>query len=177
MRVSLDEVCAILDEFEKEITEIQTIWRKQSESHSCLEQASSENFQEEYHRMWLHGATKVWERNELERWLYGDLPATKTALSPAIDIYKAWRKWLKISGIPKATILISLKELPLGFKSLSLRIFSDFANKIRPIYSGIFIAKSICSTDERCYLFDIPMSFHIEEHLHSLACRNLHFWY
>ncbi len=101
MSVSLDEVCAILDEFEKEITEIQTIWRKQSESHPCLEQASSENCQEEYHRMWLHGATKVWERNELERWLYGDLPATKTALSPAIDIYKAWRKWLKISGLPK----------------------------------------------------------------------------
>jgi hypothetical protein len=101
MIVSLDEVCAILDELEKEIAEIQTIWRKQAESHPHLEQASSENCQEEYHRMWLHGATNVWERNELERWLYGDLPATKTALSPAIGIYKAWRKWLKISGLPK----------------------------------------------------------------------------
>ena len=51
--------------------------------------------------MWLHFATSVWECNELERWLYSALPATKIAQSPALGIYKAWRKWLKTAGIPK----------------------------------------------------------------------------
>jgi hypothetical protein len=101
MRTPLDEACDILDEFEKDVAKVQADRKGIAEWSPAFEQVYPEHWQEKHCRMWLHGATKVYERNELERWLYGNLPATETAQSSALDVYKAWRKWLKIAGIPK----------------------------------------------------------------------------
>lgn len=103
MNDPLSEIQHLLDKFEDELSMVRSIWKQLEIDNPGFEQVSEENWQEKQARMWLHGATNVWECNELERWLYGDLPATKIAQSPALGIYKAWRKWLKIAGIPKFT--------------------------------------------------------------------------
>ncbi len=96
-----DEACDVLNEFDQEITRVKAMWEQLAKDNPHFEQVSPKNWQEKHHRMWLHGATDVWECNELERRLYGNLPDTKIAQSSALGIYKAWRKWLKTSGIPK----------------------------------------------------------------------------
>lgn len=101
MNNPLDEACDVLNEFDQEIAKVKAFWEQLAEDNPHFEQVSTKNWQEKHHRMWLHGAIDVSECNELERWLYGDLPATKIAQSPALGIYKAWRKWLKTAGIPK----------------------------------------------------------------------------
>ena len=101
---SLLEIHHLLDKFESELSTIRANWKQIEIDNPGFDPVSEENWQEKRHRMWLHAATDVRERNELERWLYGDLPATRIAQSPALGIYKAWRKWLKIAGIPKFKI-------------------------------------------------------------------------
>ncbi len=65
MSKSLDEACAILDDFEKEVAGIKVDWERTATDNPHFEQVSSEHWQEKYCRMWLHGATDVWECNEL----------------------------------------------------------------------------------------------------------------
>jgi hypothetical protein len=84
MNSRLDEACAILDDFEKEIACIKANW----------EQVFSENWQEQYCRMWLHGVTDVWERNELTQWLIDYPSSTAIAHSPAKKIYAQCYGWL-----------------------------------------------------------------------------------
>ena len=48
MNNALDEACAILNDFEKEVAQV-------------------EKDSTDLYRMWLHGATDIWERNKLER--------------------------------------------------------------------------------------------------------------
>jgi hypothetical protein len=92
------EIHTLLIEFQNELVKIRAIWQQIETDNPNFNQVSEENWQEKQARMWLHCATDVWECNELERWLYDDLPATKIAQSPALSIYKAWRKWLKTAG-------------------------------------------------------------------------------
>lgn len=94
----LDEACAILDDFEKEIADVKRFWDPLANDNPHFEQVSLESWQIKYHRMWIHGATDVWKCNELERWLI-DYPSSATiANSPAKKIYDAWRKWLSVMG-------------------------------------------------------------------------------
>lgn len=83
MNDPLCEIQHLLDKFEDELSTIRSIWKQLEIDNPGFEQVSEENWQEKQARMWLHGATDVWECNELERWLYGDLPATKIAQSHA----------------------------------------------------------------------------------------------
>jgi hypothetical protein len=86
----LDEACAILDDFEKEITGIKADWEQIAADNPHLEEVSPENWQETYYRMWLHGAADIWECRELGRWLT-DYPANTTiANSSAKKIHDAW---------------------------------------------------------------------------------------
>jgi hypothetical protein len=89
----LNEIRNILDAFEEKIARTQTIWEELRELNPDFEQVSSENWQEKYYRMWLHGTTEVYECNELERWLYGDPSNTEIASSLAQDAHDAWRDW------------------------------------------------------------------------------------
>ena len=99
------EIHKLLKDFENELSKIREVWKQLEIDNPDFEQVSEENWQEKQARMWLHFATNAWECNELERWLYSDLPATKIAQSPALGIYKAWRKWLKTAGIPKFVLI------------------------------------------------------------------------
>ncbi len=99
----IKEIYCLLDEFEAEITQERSFWNEVKENNPEFEPVSEESCQEKITRMWLHGETETYKCYELERWLYGDPPATKIAQSPALSVYKDWRKWLKIAGIPKFT--------------------------------------------------------------------------
>ena len=110
MNSSFNELCNMLEDFESECTKTRNIWKQIEIDNPSFEQVSEENWQEKQSRMWLHGATDVWECNELERWLYGDLPTTKVAQSSAPDKYKAWRKWLKISGVSNFTTCLEYQK-------------------------------------------------------------------
>ena len=48
MNSGLDEACALLDEFEKEIAEVQIIWKGLAKLNPDFEQISPENWQEKY---------------------------------------------------------------------------------------------------------------------------------
>ena len=98
MSSPLDEAYAVLDDFEKELAGIKAGWEQIAVDNPHLEQVSPEHWQETYYRMWLHGATNIWERNELGRWLYGNPPITETANSLAQDVHDAWRDWLETAG-------------------------------------------------------------------------------
>jgi hypothetical protein len=100
MRSPLDDACDILDEFEKDVAKVQASWKEIAELNPDFEHVSPENWQEKYYRMWLHGATEVYECNELERWLYGAPSNTEIASSLAQDAHDAWRAWLSIAGPP-----------------------------------------------------------------------------
>lgn len=97
MSSHLDEACAILDDFEKDIAGVQAIWEQLAEDNQHLEQVAPETWQGKKHRMWLHGASKAYECSELERWLSDYPPSTAIAHSPAEEVYTAWRKWLPIA--------------------------------------------------------------------------------
>jgi hypothetical protein len=94
----LDEACTILDDFEKEITALKNARDRMATDNPNFEQLTPEYWMEEYYRMLLHGATDIWERRELERWLTDYPVIMETASSSAKKIYNAWRKWLSISG-------------------------------------------------------------------------------
>lgn len=94
----LDKIQDLLDDFEMELSNVRAIWKKIEIDNLDFEQVSEDNYQEKHARMWLHGATRVDERNELERWLHGYPPATKTANASAQDVYEAWQGWLKKQG-------------------------------------------------------------------------------
>lgn len=102
MNNPFDEACAILDDFEEKIAAIKAEWKRLEEDNPHFEQVSSANWPQKYYRLWLHGATEVYECNELERWLSDYPPITKTAQSPALTVYRAWRKWLETAGSSKA---------------------------------------------------------------------------
>lgn len=93
MNSGLDEASAILDDFENEIIGVKTFC-----GYPATDTPHSQEWQEKYYRMWLHGATNVWERNELERWLTDYPSSTTVANSCAETMYTAWRKWLFVSG-------------------------------------------------------------------------------
>ena len=57
----LDEVCAILDDFESKIAKVKAIWRQLEEDNPHFEHVSSARWPEKHHRLWLHGATEVYE--------------------------------------------------------------------------------------------------------------------
>lgn len=99
----IKEIYCLLDEFEAEIAQERSFWKEVRENNPGFEPVSEESCQEKITHMWFHGETETFKCYELERWLYGDPPATKIAQSPALSLYKAWRKWLKIAGIPKFT--------------------------------------------------------------------------
>lgn len=94
----MDEACAVLDDFDNEVAVIKASWEQSAQDNPNFEQVSSESWQEKYYRMWLHGATDVWECNELERWLTDYPSSTAVANAPAEEIHAAWRKWLPVAG-------------------------------------------------------------------------------
>jgi hypothetical protein len=67
----LDKACAILDDFEKEVAAIKAGWDQMAADNPNFEQLSPQYWQEKFYRMWIHGATDVWECNELERLVDG----------------------------------------------------------------------------------------------------------
>ena len=115
MNSGLDEACAILEDFEKEIAGIKANWEQIAADNPNFEQVSSENWQEKHWRMWLHGATDVWERNELERWLTDYPPSTTIANSPAKEICDAWRSWLNIAGPVKVEKVLDYDKKSRGY--------------------------------------------------------------
>lgn len=103
MSEELDEACVLLDEFEKRVAGVKAIWDQLATDNPHFDVVSPEHWQEKYYRMWLHGAVDVWECNELERWLIDYPPSTALAISPAKEVYTAWRKWLLVVGPVKET--------------------------------------------------------------------------
>ncbi len=95
---SLKEIHEILNELESDLAHVRAIWRGIEKLNPDFEQVSEENWQEKHARMWLHGATKVHECNELERWLFDSPPLTATTESPAQPHYDYWRGWLDNGG-------------------------------------------------------------------------------
>ena len=88
----------LLDDFETDLLKIRAIWRQIEIDNPSFDQVSEKNWQEKCARMWLHGATKVAECNELERWLFDHPPLTATAQIQARKVYRSWRKWLETKG-------------------------------------------------------------------------------
>ena len=96
MNSRLDEACALLDEFKKEIAGVKAIWEQLAADNPHFDVVSPEHWQEKFYRMWLHGATDARECTELERWLTDYPPATAIANSSAEGVCAAWRKWLPV---------------------------------------------------------------------------------
>lgn len=71
MNSGLDEAYAILDDFEKEVAKV-------------------EKDSTDLHRMWLHRASELYERFELEKWMYGEFSNTEASNSLAQDAYNAF---------------------------------------------------------------------------------------
>jgi len=111
----LDEACEVLDDFENEVAGIRTFYRQTAADNLNFEPVLPDGWQEKYYRMWLHGATDVWERNELERWLTDYPPATAIANSPAKKIYDAWRKWLPVAGRVKVIKVLVCDKKSRGY--------------------------------------------------------------
>lgn len=109
MHKHLDDIHGLLDDFEMELSKIKAIYRQQEIDHPHFEQLPEDNWQETYARMWLHGAIRIDERNELERWLHGYPPATKTANSSAQEVCEAWRNWLEKQG-PEGAYYVDFQE-------------------------------------------------------------------
>ena len=91
----LAEIYDILDDFENDLSTKRAIWKKLEIDNPYFELLSEENWEEKHARMWLHGATKVAECSELERWLFDNPPLTAVAQIPASKIRIAWKKWLQ----------------------------------------------------------------------------------
>lgn len=113
MQRYLDEIHYLLDDFETELLKLRTIWRQIEIDNPNFEQVSEENWQEKHARMWLHGAAKIYECNELERWLHGYPPATATANSLAQDMYENWRDWLEKQG-PLGAYYVDFQEFQIS---------------------------------------------------------------
>jgi len=92
------EIHNLLDDFENELSKIRAFWRQIEIDNPGFDPVSEESCQEKHARMWLHGATDVWECNELERWLTDYPPSTDIANSPAKEICDSWRAWLNVAG-------------------------------------------------------------------------------
>ncbi|HCJ84185.1 MAG: hypothetical protein A2Y28_04920 [Chlamydiae bacterium GWC2_50_10] len=116
MSSPLDEACAMLDDFEKEVVGIKAGWEQIAVDNPHFEQVSPENWQETYYRMWLHGATNIWERNELGRWLTDYSPSTTIANSPAKEICEAWRSWLNVAGPVKVEKVLDYDKKSRSFR-------------------------------------------------------------
>jgi hypothetical protein len=82
----LDEACAILDDFENEVARIRAFYKQPAADNLNLEPVLPEDGQEEYYRMWLHGATDIWERNELERWLTDYPPHSDWVMLGVVEV-------------------------------------------------------------------------------------------
>jgi len=121
----LDEACLLLDDFEKEITALKDIRDQIAMDNPNFEQLAPEYWTEEYYRIWLHGATDLWERRELERWLT-DYPAiTATANASAKKIHDAWRDWLAIAGPVKVQKVLDYDKKKRGYVERETREQSE----------------------------------------------------
>ncbi len=104
MSSPLDQAREVLNDLERDLERSKALWDSMREVNPNFEQLSDRHWIQRRNRSWLHGATELHERNELERWLYDVPPITARANSSAIAVYNAWRKWLNTSGIPKWNI-------------------------------------------------------------------------
>jgi hypothetical protein len=84
----LAEAKRILDDLENDLEKQKTFCK----------QIEDGNWEKKRAQSWLHGATDVWECNELARWLTDYPPSTSIANSSAKEKYDAWRGHLNISG-------------------------------------------------------------------------------
>ena len=87
MNNSLSEIHKLLDDLESDLSKIRATWKQIEIDNPGFDPVSEENWQETYARMWLHGATDVWDRNELERCLSDSPPLTATAQIPARKVH------------------------------------------------------------------------------------------
>ncbi|MDE3055727.1 MAG: hypothetical protein KGI80_03430 [Verrucomicrobiota bacterium] len=137
MDTFLEEACAILDDFEKEVTDVKATWDRIAADNSHLEETSPDCWKERYCRMWLHGASDVWTLTELGRWLTDYPPTTALANAPAQKIYGAWREWLLTSGPVKTIKVSDYDKRSRSYDPLKyFFVWSHFANAARP-FSGL----------------------------------------
>lgn len=94
----LIEIHMLLDEFEHDLSKIRAIWKQIEIDNPGFDPISEENWEKKHAKMWLHGATKVQDCHELERWLLDSPPLTATAQILASKVYRAWKKWLEATG-------------------------------------------------------------------------------
>lgn len=92
----LEEAKKILNDLKKSLEKIKNIWKELRTLNPGWEQLSEQNWIEKQARCWLHGATKIEEANELDRWLFDHPPLSETAKSNADKKVKCWREWLEI---------------------------------------------------------------------------------
>ena len=89
----------ILTDLQNDIDGLQKIWAEIRENNPNFEEVSEENWEVRNAQCWLHGATNVNERNELEKWLNFELPLSATAKTKAKIFYHQWTEHILEEGV------------------------------------------------------------------------------
>lgn len=99
MSKNCSELQAIIEELIADIEKVKEIWCGIRTDNPTFEQVSEENWESKEALLWIHGETKTFKANELERWLFAEPPLSETAKSDANDNYLTWIDHLREDGI------------------------------------------------------------------------------
>lgn len=99
MNKDCSELKRILEDLIDEIDHVKTIWQGIRELNPSFEQMSEDSWRKKMACLWIHGATKPIEANELERWLFVYPSLSCTAKSEAGDHYLKWSKHIFEDGV------------------------------------------------------------------------------
>ena len=97
MKYNFDEAQTIIEDLQQAITKNKQIRDGIKKNNPDWEQLSDAHWEEKKSRCWLHGATEIFETNELERWLFETPPLSDTAKESASKCVKCWIEWLNQS--------------------------------------------------------------------------------
>ena len=92
-------LCEIINEWFADIEQVKKTWEVIRSHNPDFEQVSEENRHKKEASLWLHGETRPFEANELERWLMVSPPLSKTANSLAIEHYSEWNEYILEEGV------------------------------------------------------------------------------
>jgi len=95
----LSTAIAILSDLEAELESVEKIWGQLRQDNPSFEEMSENSWQSKRACIWLHGATQVQERNELEKWLNFNTVPSPMANDKATIYYKNWGYHIMAEGI------------------------------------------------------------------------------
>lgn len=88
----LQQAQDILIDLGTALKEGEKIWLQLKQDNPHIEQASTQHWRENSSKYWLHGATDVFESNELERWLFTHVELPQLAQQKASYLIGCWKK-------------------------------------------------------------------------------------